>query len=112
MISSNYLTLRGAVPPESARPQMSKHQNHMVTTKGGQSPKYEVKAQLESLAPHFCLSRDSQILSQSTPSPVYSMNCSSYAKEHSKETVIIVKPLHAQIKKIIFRLHTKGQDNC
>ena len=56
MISSNQLTLGGAVPPESVKHQMSKHRNHMVTTKGEQRPKYEVKAELESLAPRFCLS--------------------------------------------------------
>ena len=112
MISNNQLTLRGAVPPESVRHQMSKHQNHMVTTKGEQRPKYEVKAELESLAPHFSLSPEIPKSSQSTLSPVYSGNCSSYAKRTFQRDYIIVKPLRTQIKKIIFRLHRKGQDNC
>lgn len=94
---------------------MSKHQKHMVNTDGDRDPENGVKAELDSLgnmrslASHFFLFRETPKSSLYLFQAVYSWSWNSYGR-HSEERVIILKPLHTQIKmETIFRLNIKGQ---
>lgn len=94
---------------------MSKYQKHMVNTEGDRDPEYGVKAEVDSLgntrsrllASHFFLFHATP--KSSIPSCLQ-LELEPLWDRHSEERVIILRPLHTQIKtETIFRLSIKGQ---